>query len=153
MPKQLEVEYEDSVSFSISLHGCDCKKVNIIRKERVIFLKHDEIQKENGLGLMNVTQDNFRDTIIMLQYFFLLILLAILLTLQLIHITVVGIVQCTLYCEIVNYLHVFDFISFLFAVAAKQINHHTTQQIFVFFSLLALCLLHIINHSWFSVVP
>lgn len=64
----------------------------------------------------------------------------------------------TLYCQSgffgANYLHVFDIISFLFAVAAKQINHHTTQQISLFFPpLLALCLLHIINHSSFFSCP
>lgn len=38
-----------------------------------------------------------------------------------------------------NDLHVFNFISFLFVVAAKQINHHTTQQISVFFPPCLLC--------------
>ena len=49
---------------------------------------------------------------------------------------------------IVCFLHVFDLISLSFAVAAKQINHHTTQEK-RFFSLLALFLLHIINHTSF----
>ena len=52
----------------------------------------------------------------------------------------------------------FDFISFLFAVAAQQINHHTTQSFYLFiyfFPLHALCLLHIINHGsiFFSCCP
>lgn len=50
----------------------------------------------------------------------------------------------------------FDFISFSFAVAAQQINHHTTQTLFFFPPLHALCLLHIINHGgifFFSCCP
>lgn len=53
-----------------------------------------------------------------------------------------------------NYLHVLDF-GFLFSVAEKPINHHTTSyysNLFLFFPLLALCLLHIINHISPSVV-